>query len=73
MIFEVISAVAISVTVSFVMSVGVAYMMHRKISIMDVNGLKVILDGKADARHTHYKEDIIGVEDIIPIDYPEME
>lgn len=73
MIFEVISAVAISVTVSFVMSVGVAYMMHRKISIMDVNGLKVILDGKADTRHTHYKEDIIDVEDILPIDYPEME
>lgn len=73
MIFEVISAVAISVTVSFVMSLGVAYMMHRKISIMDVNGLKVILDGKADTRHTHYKDDIIDVEDILPIDYPEME
>lgn len=73
MIFEVISAVAISVTVSFIMSVVVAYMMHRKISIMDVNGLKIILDGKADSRHTHYKEDIIDVEDILPIDYPEME
>ena len=73
MIFEVISAVAISVTVSFFMSLGVAYMMHRKISIMDVNGLKIILDGKADSRHTHFKEDIIDVEDILPLDYPEME
>lgn len=73
MIYEIISAVSISVTVSFIMSLGIAYMMHKKIAVRDVHGLKVLLDGKADTRHTHFKADIIDVEDTLPIDYPEME
>lgn len=73
MIYEVISAVSISVTVSFIMSVGLAYMLHRKIAVRDVHGLQTLLDGKADSRHFHRKEDIVDFEDIPPIDYPEME
>ena len=73
MIYEIISAVSISVTVSFIMSLGIAYMMHKKIAVRDVHGLQTLLDGKADSRHFHHKQDIIGLEDIPPIDYPEME
>lgn len=72
MIFEVISAVAISVTISFIMSLGLAYLMHRKITIDDIDGLKVVLDGKADSRHLHHKQDIINVEENFPTDYVEM-
>lgn len=72
MIYEIISAVAISVTVSFIMSLGIAYMMHKKITVRDVHGLKVLLDGKADTRHFHRKEDIIDVEAVLPTDYPEV-
>lgn len=73
MIYEIISAVSISVTVSFIMSLGLVYMMHKKITVRDVQGLKVLLDGKADARHAHFKEDIINFEDILPTDYAEVE
>lgn len=73
MIYEIISAVSISVTVSFIMSLGLAYMMHKKIAVRDVHGLQTLLDGKADSRHFHRKEDIVDFEDILPIDYPEME
>lgn len=59
MIFEVISAVAISVTISFLMSLGLAFLLHRKITVKDVHGLQTLLDGKADTRHFHLKEDII--------------
>lgn len=71
MIFEVISAVAISVTISFIMSLGIAYLMHRKITIDDIDGLKVALDGKADTRHLHHKDDIVDdVKNFLP-DYGE--
>lgn len=71
MIFEVISAVAISVTISFIMSLGIAYLMHRKIGIHDIDGLQIALDGKADTRHAHHKEDIIDVEENFPPGYGE--
>lgn len=72
MIFEVISAVAISVTISLIMSVGIAYMMHRKITIDDIDGLKIVLDGKADSRHAHHPEDIFDIRDIRLMDYKEV-
>ena len=72
MIFEVISAVAISVTISFIMSMGIAYLMHRKITIDDIDGLKIVLDGKADSRHAHHPEDIFDIRDIRPMDYKEV-
>lgn len=63
MIFEVISAVAISVTISFIMSLGLAFLLHRKITVKDVHGLQTLLDGKADIRHFHLKEDIVEDEE----------
>lgn len=63
MIFEVISAVAISVSISFVMSLGLAFMLHKKTTVGDVHGLQTLLDGKADTRHFHLKEDIIESEE----------
>lgn len=72
MIFEVISAVAISVTISFIMSMGIAYLMHRKITIDDIDGLKIVLDGKADSRHSHHPEDIFDIRDIRLMDYKEV-
>lgn len=63
MIFEVISAVAISVTISFLMSLGLAFLLHRKITVGDVHGLQTLLDGKADTRHFHLREDIIENEE----------
>ena len=72
MIFEVISAVAISVTISFLMSLGLAFLLHRKITVRDVHGLQTLLDGKADTRHFHRREDIIGVEEIFPPTYGEV-
>lgn len=71
MIYEVISSVAISVTVSFIMSLGLAYVLHKKITVRDVHGLQTLLDGKADSRHVHQMEDIIGVEEIFQNDYAE--
>lgn len=73
MIYEVISAVSISVSISFAMSLGLAFLLHKKITVKDVHGLQTLLDGKADSRHFHRKEDIVDFEDIPPIDYPEME
>ena len=72
MIFEVISAVAISVTISFIMSMGLAYLMHRKITIDDIDGLKIVLDGKADTRHAHHPDDIFDIRDIRLTDYEEV-
>ena len=63
MIFEVISAVAISVTISFIMSLGLAFLLHKKITVADIHGLQTLLDGKADTRHFHLKEDIIENEE----------
>lgn len=63
MIFEVISAVAISVSISFIMSLGVAYIMHRRITIDDVDGLKFVLEGKADSRHGHHSADVYNLRD----------
>ena len=73
MIYEVISAVAISVTISFIMSIGIAYLMHRKIDIKAIHGLQVVLDGKADTRHVHHKDDIIDVGENFPTVYGEPE
>ena len=72
MIFEVISAVAISVTISLIMSMGIAYIMHRKITIDDIDGLKIALDGKADSRHAHHQDDIYNIRDIRLTDYEEV-
>lgn len=72
MIFGLISAVAISVTISLIMSVGIAYMMHRKITIDDIDGLKIALDGKADTRHAHHPEDLFNIRDIRLTDYEEV-
>ena len=63
MIFEVISAVAISVTISFIMSLGLAFLLHKKITVKDIDGLQTLLDGKADTRHFHLTEDIIENEE----------
>lgn len=73
MIFEVISAVAISVTISFIMSLGLAYMLHKKTTVRDIHGLQTILDGKADTRHVHLKDDIIDVGENFPTGYREPE
>ena len=72
MIYEIISAVSISVTVSFILSLGIAYMMHKKITVRDVQGLKVLLDGKADTRHFHHNEDILRIEGNFQSDYEEV-
>ena len=60
MIFQIISAVAISVIISLLASLVIAYVMHRRINVDDVDGLKLALDGKADARHYHYQADIVN-------------
>lgn len=72
MIFAVISAVAISVFISLVLSMGIAYIMHRKITIDDIDGLKIVLDGKADTRHAHHPDDIYNIRDIRLTDYEEV-
>lgn len=73
MIYEVISAVAISVTISFIMSLGLAYLMHKKISVRDIHGLQTLLDGKADTRHFHRRDDIVEFEKDFPTTYVETE
>lgn len=71
MIYEIISAVSTSVSISFAMSLGLALLLHRKITVRDVHGLQTLLDGKADTRHFHRKEDIVEFEENFPPDYPE--
>lgn len=59
MIFQIISVVAISVVISLFASLVIAYIMHRRITVDDIDGLKLALEGKADARHYHYEADIV--------------
>lgn len=46
--------------ISLLASLVIAYVMHRRINVDDVDGLKLALDGKADARHYHYQADIVN-------------
>ena len=59
MIYQIITAIAIAVLISVMFSMFIAYFLHRKIEIADIEGLQLALDEKAASVHMHHSRDIV--------------